>query len=493
MRLPGSISTLLQRLQPPEFPGDPVLTRAGQALARILWLILVLLLVLLPVQIQFTLRVGWAASVPGWVGLLTPMGVGSILLVLVYMRQVRLASWMAVWGFWMVTTLQVLASGGLESPAVASFVMSVVLAGFLISRRAALWVTGVTLLTVLAVWFADTQGWVPEAIIITTAASKLTVLVVGVVGTMALVLLALDSLNKSLAESQAYAARLERMMVEQAAAEQAVRDLNATLEQRVAERTAQLEVARQQAESANHLKSAFMAAMNHELRTPLNAIINFTQFVAAGYKGPVNGDQRDALGKVLSSSRHLLTLINDVLDLSKIEAGALQLVLESDVDLTAELYDMRDTALGLLGDKPVTVTVTIREPLPALTCDARRVHQILLNLVSNACKFTEAGAVAIEAETREAQVVIAVRDTGPGIAPEDHARIFEAFQQTSLGLTKTAGTGMGLAISQRLAEAHGGRLWVESAVGAGSVFYVGLPVDGQTPVAGRQSPVVGRG
>lgn len=263
-----------------------------------------------------------------------------------------------------------------------------------------------------------------------------------------------------------------------------VRALNVGLEARIAERTAALQLAKDEAEQArdeavqaNLVKSQFLSAMSHELRTPLNAIINFTQFVSTGMMGEINARQQDALQKATGAARHLLALINDVLDISRIEAGRMELWIEAAVDLAPLLAETRMLAEGLLADKPVEAKLVLVGELPLVACDQRRVKQVLINLVSNACKFTEAGEVVIRGMRQNGAVVIGVADTGPGIDAADHERIFEMFGQSATGRRAgSIGSGLGLPISRRLVEAHGGRLWVESAAGAGAVFWFSLPV-----------------
>ncbi|NDJ77503.1 MAG: HAMP domain-containing histidine kinase [Chloroflexi bacterium] len=237
----------------------------------------------------------------------------------------------------------------------------------------------------------------------------------------------------------------------------------------------ELEQARQQAEQANTVKSMFLAAMSHELRTPLNSIINFSQFMLDGMMGPVNEEQVESLGYVYSSGIHLLHLINDVLDISKIEAGALELFVEDNVNLHDELTMVMKTGESLLVDKPVQLCLETDPNLPLLLGDRQRISQIMMNLVSNACKFTDNGTITLSAQHRNGSVVLAVKDSGPGIAPEDHEAVFESFRQTRRGF-KAGGTGLGLPISRKLAEAHGGRLWLESEPGAGATFFVELPI-----------------
>jgi signal transduction histidine kinase len=242
----------------------------------------------------------------------------------------------------------------------------------------------------------------------------------------------------------------------------------------------QVKVAEQLRE-ADEIKSRFLASMSHELRTPLNAILNFTKFVSTGTLGPINDKQEDALNKTVQSGRHLLNLINDVLDVTKIESNMLNLFVEEDVDLRDELDTVAASGESLLTEKSAEVKLVcdIDPNLPKIIGDRRRIRQILLNLVSNACKFTEHGQVVISAQVRDGNVMLYVRDTGPGIAEEEQAIIFEPFRQARHGVNHGGGTGLGLAIARRLAEAHGGQLWVESKAGEGSSFYVTLPVQSE--------------
>lgn len=229
------------------------------------------------------------------------------------------------------------------------------------------------------------------------------------------------------------------------------------------------------AEEANRVKSQFLASMSHELRTPLNAILNFTQFVSSGMLGVVNQEQIDILDKVVNSGKHLLSLINDVLDISKIESGALKLFVEEDIDLTHEIKQVVDEGQALIKDKPITMTYEPSADLHPVVGDKRRIRQIVLNLISNACKFTQEGSITVRLSQDADSLVCAVQDTGPGIPAEEFDAIFETFRQSDVGLRQGEGTGLGLPISRRLAEAHGGNLWLESEVGVGSTFYVSIP------------------
>jgi signal transduction histidine kinase len=217
--------------------------------------------------------------------------------------------------------------------------------------------------------------------------------------------------------------------------------------------------------------------MSHELRTPLNAILTFNELVALGTFGPVNEEQVDYLQKSVQSGKHLLSLINDVLDLTKIQAGMMKLFVENDFNIAAEMSSAAATAEKLLNGKPVKLITEIDQNFPLLTCDKRRVRQVLLNLISNAVKFTEEGAITLSVKKQDQHVLFSVKDTGPGIDPEQQTIIFEPFVQTETGLKHAGGTGLGLPISKRLVEAHGGRLWIESTVGQGSNFYFSLPVE----------------
>lgn len=244
----------------------------------------------------------------------------------------------------------------------------------------------------------------------------------------------------------------------------------------IQQREISLKEAREHAERADKVKSMFLASVSHELRTPLNAIINLTKFVALEMYGETNAEQKEILHKVEASGKHLLNLINDVLDISKIEAGSLELFVEEGLKVADIIQVAVETAKGLLLQKPVTIQCEIEPGLPPLTGDEQRIRQIALNLLSNACKFTDQGEITVRVCRQDEEIVISVRDTGPGIAPKDHEIIFEVFRQAKSGVRKAEGTGLGLPISRRLAEAHGGRLWVESVLGQGATFYVTLPI-----------------
>jgi len=231
-----------------------------------------------------------------------------------------------------------------------------------------------------------------------------------------------------------------------------------------------------QLEEASQHKSQFLANMSHELRTPLNAILGYTELMADGAYGEPSEKMLGILKRLEANGRHLLGLINDVLDLSKIEAG--QLVLElSDYSVQDIAQTVRSTLEPLAADKKLAFRVELAPNLPSGQGDGRRLTQVLINLVGNAIKFTDAGEVAIKAEANHGSFYVSVRDTGPGISAADQSKLFQEFQQADNAITKKkGGTGLGLAISKRIIEMHGGKIWVESQVGQGSTFVFTLPM-----------------
>lgn len=237
---------------------------------------------------------------------------------------------------------------------------------------------------------------------------------------------------------------------------------------------------------ADEVKSTFLASMSHELRTPLNAIINFTAFVADGDLGPVNQEQQEYLNNVVTSAHHLLTLINDVLDMSKIEAGSLELYVIPNVDIRVVIRDLLPVARILLEDKPVTLHFQPADELPPVNVDRQRITQVLLNLIANACKFTDTGSITIAAYQDASDIIISVTDTGSGISKEDQEVIFIPFRQAKGGIQR-GGTGLGLPIARKLIEAHGGRIWIDSTEDEGATFYVAIPLQ----VSGSEQHIAG--
>jgi signal transduction histidine kinase len=235
------------------------------------------------------------------------------------------------------------------------------------------------------------------------------------------------------------------------------------------------EKSRQLAEASQH-KSQFLASMSHELRTPLNAILGYTELISDGIYGAPPEKMQAVLKRVESNGQHLFGLINAVLDLSKIEAGQLTLDLaEYSLQIVAQTVYNAVEPLAL--DKKLGFRADIEADLPPGRGDERRLTQVLLNLVGNAVKFTDAGEVVINAGTKNSDFHLSVRDTGPGISAADQARLFQEFQQAeNPKIRKKEGTGLGLAISKRIIEMHGGRIWIESQLGQGSTFFVTIPV-----------------
>jgi len=229
-------------------------------------------------------------------------------------------------------------------------------------------------------------------------------------------------------------------------------------------------------ETASRHKSEFLANMSHELRTPLNAIIGFSQVLQQRLVGEINEKQDEYLDDILSSGHHLLSLINDVLDLSRVEAGQTELAVAP-----FSLREALERGVVMLREKAmkggVGLSLELAPELDVIQGDERRLRQVVFNLLSNAVKFTPpGGSVVVATALGNGEAEVSVTDTGPGIAPEDQERIFEEFQQTELGAQQREGTGLGLALSKQLVELHGGRIWVESEPGHGSRFVFTLPI-----------------
>lgn len=231
---------------------------------------------------------------------------------------------------------------------------------------------------------------------------------------------------------------------------------------------------------ADRLKSQFLANMSHELRTPLNSIIGFSRVILKGIDGPTTDLQQQDLLAIHNSGQHLLGLINDILDLSRIEAGKMELTFD-EVNLTELIASVMSTVTGLVKDKPITLHRDLPANLPTVRADAMRIRQILLNLLSNAAKFTDEGSIIVRASVKDSptghpEITVMVTDTGPGISLEDQKKLFQPFSQVDASPTrKSGGSGLGLSISNHLIQMHGGRIGVESAAGAGSTFFFTLP------------------
>jgi PAS domain S-box-containing protein len=269
---------------------------------------------------------------------------------------------------------------------------------------------------------------------------------------------------------------LSNEVSERRRAERALRELNESLERKVVERTIDLAAASERAEEADRIKSAFLASMSHELRTPLNSILGFTGIVLKGMAGPLTEEQAKQLGMVQGSARHLLDLINDVLDISKIEAGQLEARI-APFDLASAVERAVASVKPLAERKGLGLRASLPPDLPPIESDRRRVAQILLNLLNNAIKFSDRGGVVLDVALSDDKVRVRIEDTGIGIKQADLEKLFRPFQQVDAGLQRQhEGTGLGLAICRSLTEMLGGTIAVTSVWGQGSVFTVELPI-----------------
>lgn len=268
-------------------------------------------------------------------------------------------------------------------------------------------------------------------------------------------------------------------------AEEALRELNESLERKVAQRTADLQIALARAKAADQTKSAFLATMSHELRTPLNSIIGFSGIMLQELAGELNAEQKKQLGMVRGSARHLLDLINDVLDISKIEAGGLDVSFKA-FDIKASIERLVASITPMAEKKRLALSADLKNLPRDFISDQRRVEQMLLNLLSNAVKFTEKGTVKLSAEISSGLagrvgpvLLVRIEDTGIGIQAEHLPTIFQAFRQIDTGTSRLReGTGLGLAICRRLADRLGGDIQAESEFGRGSAFTLVLPCKG---------------
>jgi signal transduction histidine kinase len=251
---------------------------------------------------------------------------------------------------------------------------------------------------------------------------------------------------------------------------------NARLFEEVQARTRELAKTVEDLEVASQHKNQFVANMSHELRTPLAAILGYAELIQEGFYGALPEKSMDALTRIRSNGKHLLGLINTVLDIAKIESGQFTLNM-TEYAIESVVETVRAATESLAQNKKLTLTTSVDRPLPIGLGDEQRLTQVLLNLVGNAIKFTDAGEVSIAAGARDGHFSVSVTDTGPGIPLDQQDRIFEQFHQVDSSMTKAkGGTGLGLAIAKQIVEMHGGRVWVESTLGKGSNFQMELPI-----------------
>jgi signal transduction histidine kinase len=251
---------------------------------------------------------------------------------------------------------------------------------------------------------------------------------------------------------------------------------NTRLFDEVQARTRELAQTVEDLEIASQHKNQFVANMSHELRTPLAAILGYAELMQEGFYGNQSEKSMDALTRIRSNGKHLLGLINTVLDIAKIESGQFTLNM-SEYAMESVVETVRAATESLAQSKKLTLTTSVDKLLPVGLGDEQRLTQVLLNLVGNAIKFTDAGEVRVTARTMNGHFNVSVADTGPGIPEEHQARIFEQFHQVDSSNTKAkGGTGLGLAIAREIVEMHGGRIWVESTLGKGSTFQMELPI-----------------
>jgi PAS domain S-box-containing protein len=249
------------------------------------------------------------------------------------------------------------------------------------------------------------------------------------------------------------------------------------MEQEIQRKTEQLEAQNRELEKASRAKSDFLARLSHELRTPLNVVMGFAELMLDQVPGEVNEEQRQCLGDILTSSRDLLGLINEVLDLSKVEAGKVELR-RRNIALPEVVKSVTSAMMAVLSQRKQSLDVDLDKGLPLLQADEARLRQVLFNLLSNASNFTpDGGKIRIEASVKDGWCQVSVSDNGIGIKEEDLKQIFEPFYQADSSMTRERrGTGLGLTLVKEIIEMHGGQVWVESKYGEGSRFIFSLPL-----------------
>ena len=419
----------------------------------------------------------------GWPYLLTAGLIGSVWTSSALRRRGRLhaAGSLIAYALTLLPILSIVAFGVAGNNLIYLAALGVAAAGLLISPRAPFGVARIALATLVALITVPALLGRPTTALDAGLAAILTstLLLFGAAG---LSWAAAHNVRGTIGWALETAAKSERrealLRKAQADLERIVRERD-LLNDKLYKQSLELESARAQAEAAYRSKSSFMATMSHELRTPLNIIIGFSTAMIDHpemYEGePLAPAVVNDLAEIKRSGVHLLRLINDILDLARVEAGRLELN-KAALPLALLLSETLRTGQGLLKERPVQLRREFPTLLPPVLADEMRVRQVLLNLVSNACKFTNVGEIVVGARVESAEVVIWVRDTGIGIAEGDQARVFNQFEQVDSHDTRQhMGTGLGLAICRWLVDLHGGRMWVESTLGEGSSFFFTLP------------------
>ncbi len=415
-------------------------------------------------------------------------GAPPFLIPLLLLRLGRVqAAGVLAWGLaWFIVTALSLTNGGLSAPAAVHYLM-LMLTTALISQGRTLWLAfAIATLSIVGMGALGAVGWLPAPAAPPGHAARAVAMTLALLWLALMLRTTLSQLRDALRRAEAEIERRHRTELELREADAKLRALNEQLEARVAERTAELSAAKEAALSASHAKSDFLATMSHELRTPIAGIIGLAELLARCELPP---DARSMLEPLTSSSRTLLSLIGDVLDYSKIEAGRL------DIErIVMAVRPVIQDVLLLLRPKAeeqgLRLELNIDPSVPQhVRCDPTRVQQIVLNLVSNAIKFTPSGRVTVQLGYRDGVLSIAVRDTGIGISPDAQAGLFQPFSQADRSTTrKYGGSGLGLVITRRLANLLGGDVSVVSEAGVGSTFTCTVQAESAEPPKSSTQP-----
>ncbi len=357
-------------------------------------------------------------------------------------------------------------------------ILIVAMAGLLISPRATFQAAAFAVVVTLSVaFYLDAFSWQTVSPLFAPLAMTIGMALVSWISSNHLT----TAMNWALHSQERAHQRTQELFESQQELQKAYRLLETT--------NVRLKEAEAAAVRANELKTRFITNLSHELRTPLNAIINFSYILARNWHGTVTTEQADYLTRIHNAGELLLQIVNDLLDLAKIEAGQMDLFKE-EIDLAAMGVSVMTTIAGVLTDKPIELRQEIPPTLPRVMGDETRIRQVLLNLLGNAAKYTDQGSITLRAVKNGSNFIkVSIIDTGIGIRPEDFNRIFEEFQQTQEAFAlRKVGTGLGLPISKKFIELHGGKIWVESEPGQGSAFHFTLPIVPDPPAYLESTP-----